>query len=107
MTAELHAEAEPELVAAAEWYEVRREGLGQDFIEEVVRAAEAIQASPRAWAAWPGVRSDLGIRRFVLARFPFSLPYQIGQNRIIILAIAHTRRRPRYWLKRVVGVAEP
>ena len=104
MIVELHAEAESELIAAAEWYEDRREGLGDDFIQEVLRASDAVGASPLAWARWPGVRPDFGVRRFVLMRFPFALPYQVLPNRAVVLAIAHTRRRPRYWLRRATRV---
>jgi toxin ParE1/3/4 len=40
-------------------------------------------------------------RRFaVLDRFPFAVPYQIKREEIVILALAHTSRRPGYWSRR-------
>lgn len=36
----------------------------------------------------------------VLDRFPFTLPYQITDDSIVILALAHTSRRPDYWARR-------
>lgn len=39
-------------------------------------------------------------RVFVLSRFPFTLPYQILGNEIVVLALAHTSKRPGYWSSR-------
>jgi hypothetical protein len=36
-----------------------------------------------------------------MARFPFALPYLVLEELVVVLAIAHVRRRPGYWLKRV------
>jgi hypothetical protein len=36
----------------------------------------------------------------VLDRFPFAVPYQIKREEIVILALAHTSRRPGYWSRR-------
>ena len=40
-----------------------------------------------------------------MSRFPYSLIYRIekvGQrDQIFILAVAHQKRRPRYWAKRI------
>jgi len=39
-------------------------------------------------------------RKKVLSRFPFNLIYRIKGNEVRILAVAHQRRRPYYWLGR-------
>jgi hypothetical protein len=31
---------------------------------------------------------------------PFTLPYQITLDEIVVLALAHTSRRPGYWSRR-------
>jgi hypothetical protein len=36
----------------------------------------------------------------VLGRFSFTLPYQIVGDEIVVLALAHTSRRPGYWSRR-------
>ena len=41
------------------------------------------------------------LRRFLLARFPYSLLYQATGDRIRILAVMHHRRRPDYWTNRI------
>ncbi len=41
------------------------------------------------------------LRRRILRRFPFELLYAIEAERIVIVAVAHLRRRPRYWQDRI------
>ncbi|HSP80086.1 MAG TPA: type II toxin-antitoxin system RelE/ParE family toxin [Myxococcaceae bacterium] len=98
---ELHPEAEREVDAAVDWYEAQRAGLGAEFFAELRRSLQVIAESPRESAPWPGGRaSALGMRRFLMERFPFVLPYVVTEELVVVLAIAHTRRRPGYWLKR-------
>ncbi|MGO9452396.1 MAG: type II toxin-antitoxin system RelE/ParE family toxin [Candidatus Binataceae bacterium] len=100
MKIKLHSEATRELSASADWYEEQRPGLGEVFLREVSRSIEAIAKNPRIWPIWPGWNSRLRIPRFVLFRFPFSIAYIIRRQDILILAIAHGRRRPGYWRER-------
>ena len=41
----------------------------------------------------------------VLDRFPFTIPYQIIGDEIVVLALAHISRRPGYWSRRWYGFA--
>lgn len=36
-----------------------------------------------------------------MERFPFALPYLVLEELVVVLAVAHVRRRPGYWLQRV------
>jgi hypothetical protein len=38
----------------------------------------------------------------LLDRFPFRMPYQIAGAVIVVLALAHTSRRPDYWARRAI-----
>ncbi len=89
-------EAEEEMLAAARYYNVESAGLGSEFLTEVERTAEALLQHPHAG---PVIRK--GIRRRLLARFPFGLLYQIDEDDIVILAVMHLRRRPGYWEQRL------
>jgi toxin ParE1/3/4 len=55
------------------------------------------------WPLWPGIDEASGIRRFLLTRFPFAVGYFVEADTITILAIAHLRRRPGFWLGRTPG----
>ncbi len=88
--------AERELADAIEYYEQQRSGLGVEFLEEVRRAVLFLAKYPEAA---PQVRGS--IRRFVLPRFPYSLLYRILETgRFRILAVAHHKRHPDYWVER-------
>ncbi|MGH7778377.1 MAG: type II toxin-antitoxin system RelE/ParE family toxin [Candidatus Binataceae bacterium] len=101
MRIELHAEAIRELDDAAHWYEAQRPGLGTAFLREVSRAFDVVAENPRMWSIWPGWRARPQVRRFILNRFPFSIAYIAWRQRVLILAVAHGRRRPGYWRARV------
>ncbi len=48
---ELLPEAIAEILQAAEWYEDRRIGLGEEFLSAVEQAMDAVAAAPLASAA--------------------------------------------------------
>ena len=89
------------MVAAGDWYEERRPGLALKFAADVGRALDVIGEAPFTWALWPGVRRDVKVRRFLLSAFPFAVAYVVQRDRVVVLAVAHTRRRPDYWIKRI------
>jgi plasmid stabilization system protein ParE len=95
-----HREASAELEEAEDWYEAQRPGLGDDLSAEVERALGLIEESPTVWPRWPGAPPLPVVRRFLLARFPFALAYLAEPSRVVVLAVAHTKRRPGYWFHR-------
>jgi plasmid stabilization system protein ParE len=96
----LHPGAADDLAAAGDWYEAQVPGLGLDHLEEVQRALDAICERPASWPPWHGVGAEVGVRRFLLARFPFAVAYVVDAGEVVVLAVAHVRRRPGYWLGR-------
>jgi toxin ParE1/3/4 len=96
----LHPEADQEATAAAEWYESQQWGLGLAFLEELGRSMTLLSESPEIWAHWPGMKATSGIRRGLLSRFPFGIAYEIRKDEVVVLAVAHLSRRPRYWQSR-------
>jgi plasmid stabilization system protein ParE len=88
-------EAEEELNAAADFYESAMPGLGREFLAEARRTCQLLAEQPRT-----GRRLSTRIRRRLLRRFPYSIIYSLSSDAIVILAIAHQRRRPGYWRER-------
>jgi len=85
-----------EFSAAVRWYEEQRLGLGGEFFDAVVSATSLIQAQPEI-----GTPSQDGrTRRVLVQRFPYQIVYRPSQDEIVIIAIAHLKRRPGYWRKR-------
>lgn len=94
-------EASAELEDAARWYEQRHAGLGLVFVAAVDRAVESIVRWPQAGVPIDGLAPDLDVRRVPVSRFPYYLAYLVSDDEIHVLAIAHDRRRPAYWSRRV------
>lgn len=101
MVVELHPEAKAEFQAAARWYDDEEPGAGTDFYEAIERALELVREAPLRWPPWPDLSEGAGIRRYVVPDFPYVLPYVVLNERILVLAVAHTRRNPGYWLDRL------
>ncbi|MBI5025569.1 MAG: type II toxin-antitoxin system RelE/ParE family toxin [Nitrospirae bacterium] len=89
-------EAEEEMYEAARYYESQASGLGIDYLSEVERAVASIAESPETWPKFDGE-----LRRRLVRRFPFGILYYIESEEIVIVAVAHLRRRPGYWKKRI------
>ena len=98
-----HPEADAEAESAAVWYEDRQDGLGQDFLAELERAFTLVSESPGTWPLWPGMPESLGIRRFLLSRFPYGIAYESTQSEVVVYAVAHLARRPGYWKDRLTS----
>jgi plasmid stabilization system protein ParE len=89
-----------EAEAAAQWYLERSPTAAARFSAELDEAEAAILERPEAWPI-----GQRGTRRYLLHHFPFVVIYRIEESRILIVAVAHARRRPGYWTNRTIGPA--
>ena len=99
MNLRIHRLAVAEIDHEVDYYELRLTGLGTALEDEIGALFARILRFPRAAPQWKH-RPDRRVA--VLDRFPFTLPYQITDDSIVILALAHTSRRPDYWARRRV-----
>lgn len=88
--------ADIEMTEASIFYEDATSGLGVEFLVEVQRVIDLVREHPQF-----GPSLDPQFRQAFLHRFPFSLIYSIEADSILIVAVAHQRRRPEYWRYRV------
>lgn len=95
----IHTEAIAELDGAIAYYDKQKVGLGLDLLVEVEQAIGSIQQNPNLGAVH-NVKKVTGVRRYVLQRFPFLIFYAELETLIWIVAIAHGKRKPNYWMQR-------
>jgi toxin ParE1/3/4 len=92
----LHPEAWLEIEGADEWYRQHSEDAATDFVVEVFDAIHKIREAPHRWPLYL-----YGTRRYALSRFPFSVIYLHTPELVNIVAIAHSKRKPGYWRRRL------
>jgi len=92
-----HPEARTEVREAVAYYELRRFDLATAFGDEVEEKVWVIRQDPQRWAK----AGSSGARKCLLKRFPYSIYYLDQDHRIWIVAVAHQKRRPYYWLDRI------
>ena len=90
-------EAEAELASAAQWYERSRAGLGVELMAAADEAVESLRELPESAPPW---RPGHPARKHRLRRFPYLVIYRLIGSDLEIVAFAHDKRRPGYWLKR-------
>ena len=93
MRVRFHPGAAADLTSAGDWYEQQLPGLGADLADEVAHALDTITEHPMTWPLWPEVGEAVGVRRFLLARFPFAVAYVVEGSDVIVLAVAHPEFR--------------
>ena len=88
-------EAKLEFLDAISYYESEQPGLGQRFKDELDRSLLWLAEHAEVCRLRSG-----GYRRINLRIFPYYIPYVVRETTLWVLAIAHHRRRPEYWIKR-------
>jgi plasmid stabilization system protein ParE len=89
--------ASEEFTDAVRWYETRRAGLGAEFFDAIVAILAVIETNPEIGTS---ISPDGRTRRALVARFPYQVVYRLRPTEIVIVAIAHLKRRPEYWKSR-------
>ncbi|MGH7180499.1 MAG: type II toxin-antitoxin system RelE/ParE family toxin [Nitrospiraceae bacterium] len=91
----LRPEAELELADAATWYEEQGQGLGHQFLDEVLAAFSTITETPVMYSI-----IHRNTRRALIHRFPFGVYYRVETSTIVIVSVMHGSRNPRRWKSR-------
>jgi len=89
-------EADTEFREAARYYEGEVPGLGFAFVGEINRTVDFLILNPEMAAPIPQSMRSMPVRRF-----PYKLIYSVESEGIVIVAVAHHKRRPFYWRRRL------
>lgn len=99
------AEVVRELRAARQWYNRRAQGVGDRLLDLVDEKIGEVARSP---ASFPRDRQDPIVRRARVAKYPYTLMFMILDDEavVVLVALAHGKRKPGYWKKRLRAVPE-
>ena len=85
-------EAQDDLIAIYDWYEARRFGLGDDFLNCVDACFEKIRRAPESYSV-----AFEAYRRALVRRFPYAVIYDAAAESITIYGVFHTSRDSDTW----------
>ena len=78
-----------------DWYAERSLSAALGFVDSVDAALSTISADSERFQAVDNVHRACPIKRF-----PFRIVYRVARDRIVVVAVAHAKRRPGFWRKR-------
>jgi plasmid stabilization system protein ParE len=87
--------ARQDLKELADWYEAAEPGLARQFRQAFEQAMQRMTRYPAAGTLWAH-----GARWLRLPQFPVKPIYRETPNALQVLAVAHNRRAPNYWIDR-------
>ncbi|MBI4746508.1 MAG: type II toxin-antitoxin system RelE/ParE family toxin [Deltaproteobacteria bacterium] len=87
--------AQAELDDAFSWYEEQAGGLGYEFLDELDQSVRLIASFPEAFE-----QIEDAVRRCLVNRFPYGVIYGIDGVEVVVIAVAHLKREPNYWIDR-------
>src|SRR5262245_31812289 len=92
-------EAEDDVREAARWYDTQREGLGDEFIEEVLTVFDALAENPLLPCRRHPTKN---VRWRYPHRFPYRVVYEVidGEQLVVIAGVIHAARHDRVWRSR-------
>lgn len=96
MRARFLSPALDDLTEAAEHFEETELERKPRLFEALDHAVQLIKSNP-----FIGKPAKEGVRRFSLHRLPYDVVYQIRQNEIVIVSVAHHRRDSSFWIERL------
>lgn len=97
-------EASHENIAAMLWYDAQRPELGDRFQAAVATAFQTICDHPTRFARVPRYHGKLELKQIVLDGFPYLVIYSVREDEVLVVTIAHSKRRPLYWLRRLKDI---
>lgn len=91
-----HPAAVEEAEGALVWYAERSSRAAGRFLKLLAHTIEEVSRSPQRFQPFQS-----GTRRVLLQHFPFQVVFRERGDQVEIIAIAHGKRRPGYWRKRL------
>ncbi|MBS0261417.1 MAG: type II toxin-antitoxin system RelE/ParE family toxin [Planctomycetes bacterium] len=98
ITVRFHRLASRELKLAQAWYRARDLRVGDSFLAAVDAGAERIALDPDSFPIERAL-----FRAIRIQGFPYRLIFErCGVDQVLVIAVAHTSRRPGYWSRRTL-----
>lgn len=93
-----------DLQGGYDWYDEREPGLGQQLAVETFEVLDQAVRHPFAPKRYehPKLPAEPAVRKVQLRRFSeYGLVYTVVNGTFWVVAVAHAKRRPGYWVDRL------
>jgi plasmid stabilization system protein ParE len=93
--------AEAELRDATAWYRDRDPRVADRFTAEARKTLELIERFPQIGGRVANLENDASIRQMPIHTFPYQVVFVRLADRLEVVAFAHNRRKPAYFVARL------
>ena len=78
-----------EILEAYDWYELQREGLGMEFLQELKKIYTTLQRNPDTYSYY-----EKPVRQGKVKRFPYTVVYEIFDDTIVVYSVFMFKQDP-------------
>ena len=100
MKLRLLAEAEAEIESARRYLNRQAHELGTRFLDDLDLTLLDILERPASFPKMETLPDEEPYQRALLSTFRYAVIFELLAGEILVVAVAHTSRRPNYWLNR-------
>ncbi len=86
---EIRPLAAMEVLEAYDWYELQREGLGSEFLDELEMFYTSVLRNPTSYGFY-----DKTVRQGKLNRFPYVVVFEIFDEPVVVYSVFMTKQDP-------------
>lgn len=86
---EIRPLATMEILEAFDWYELQREGLGTEFLDELDTFYSALLLHPNSYGYY-----EKPVRQGKIERFPYVVIFEIFEEIVVVYSVFMTRQDP-------------
>jgi len=97
----IHVDAEAEIESARRYFNSQAFALGDRFLDDLAQTLERVEAAPESFPKIETLPDTEPYLRALLKVFRYAVIFEVLDDEILIVAVAHTSRLPNYWLNRL------
>jgi plasmid stabilization system protein ParE len=86
---EIRPLATMEILEAYDWYELQKEGLGLEFLNELENFYKSLYSNPKTYSYY-----ERPVREGKIRRFPYTVVYELFNTTIVIYSVFMAKQDP-------------